>query len=133
MSFSNRIFNVNGGKAEHLRSAIDLVFAISGHRGDAQAWRQTKTHGLVFYWWNEDGTVPFPDNCGTPELCALMAENWLKSEFAKTVELSDFCDDADHDGHNEEGWQVYCEDWGHVDDSHYAIFAVKPAFVWFGK
>ena len=27
----------------------------------------------------------------------------------------------------------YIEDWGHVGDDFYAIVAIKPAYMWYGK
>lgn len=132
----NRIFNVNGREKEFLKSTLDL--AVRHHRYNNEyrgpaAWLYDEKHGLVLLWHeSEKGAQKFPSE---PTLDALtdMAWEWLKSDDAKKVPCIDWDTDADHDGHNTKGWRVYCENWGHVGEYRYTMFAVKPAFMWHGK
>jgi hypothetical protein len=64
-----------------------------------------------------------------------LVDNWLHGEFAKEVlKTADGWDaNMDHDGSNSVGWRVYVDDWGHVANNHYAICAIKPAYMWHGK
>jgi hypothetical protein len=129
----NRLFNVNGKGDEMLLKALQLAFLQFSDRCGVKAWEQSKEHGLVLCWSsNTHNVIPTPGEL-TAEQALPMVKSWLASDFAKTVELSDWCSDADHDGHNSIGWQVYCGDWGHVGGQHYAICAIKPAYMWHGK
>lgn len=42
-----------------------------------------------------------------------------------------------HDGDNEIGWRVYCEDWGKIYTSDNrsidGVIAIKPVYLWYGK
>ena len=126
----NRLFNVNGEGDDRLLDTLRLMFSL--HNYTCVGWKESKEKGLILCQYPEDGsnTLPVPL---TAEDCLPLVTGWLAGDFAKTVELSDWCTDEDHDGHNGRGWQVYCEDWGHVGDSRAAICAIKPAFIWYGK
>lgn len=128
----NRIFNVNGSGSDMLLKALELVFLQEGDHARCHAWVESKTHGLILLWTDAEESNRLPAPLTASE-CLPLIERWLQSDFAKEVQLSDFCQDDDHDGHNSEGWQVYCEAWGHVGDNHYAICGIKPAFMWHGK
>jgi len=128
----NRLFNVNGSGEEMLKKTLELVFSQEGDRTTCASWFESKEKGLVLLWCKGKGNNDLPSNLNAEE-SLLMVLSWLKGEFAKTVELSPWCEDMDHDGHNTKGWQVYCEDWGHVGNNHYAICAIKPAYMWLGK
>jgi len=58
---------------------------------------------------------------------------WLKSDEAKTITLTGWDENADHDGSNALGWRVYVEDWGHIGSDWGAYCAIKPAYMWYGK
>lgn len=135
----NPIFRVNGKSGEHLQRAIALVMEITGHK-TANAWWQSEEHGLVLRWSNGGFTVgageapdggPLPPM--KPETVAGFVCNWLTSEFAKQVKVDSEMINMEHDGHNSIGWLVYTGPWGHVGPDHYAIFAVKPGWLWIGK
>lgn len=130
----NRIFNVNGKGAEALRSTLQLVFNQEGEKTTCKAWKFSQKHGLVLFWWAEEGNGrnKLPSEL-TAEECLPMVWAWLHGEEAKTVELTGWDKAVDHDGDNGEGWRVYCEDWGHVAGEHSAICAVKPVVLWYGK
>ena len=127
----NRIFDVNGRGPELLLSTLRLAFQQQGTMYGAEAWLQTVENGLVLLWSDSSGTA-FPGALSADE-CMPIVEKWLASDFAATVPPSKWCTDADHDGHNEAGWQVYVGDWGHVGAERAVICAIKPAFCWYGK
>jgi hypothetical protein len=128
----NRIFNVNGQREDHLQSALQLAFNIRWN-AKAVAFKVVPEKGLVFYWHHDpSSTIPLLPGT-TTDMLAKVAMEWLKSEEAKSMPMDGWDADKDHDGHNSLGWRVYCEDWGHVGSSPYAIVAVKPAYLWYGK
>lgn len=128
----NRIFNVNGEGRDMLASTLKLAFLQEGANTLAKAWRFIPDKGLVLLWSNREGATPFPVPMGAEEV-ATMAMRWLETEDAKEMACVDWDRDEDHDGCNERGWRVYCENWGHVGDEHYAICAIRPVFLWYGK
>lgn len=128
----NRIFNVNGSDDEMLKATLSLVFYQMGANCTCKAWAETKEHGLILLWCKCSDSNSLPTKLTANDIFPIV-KKWLISDFAKNVELSDWCVDYDHDGHNSEGWQVYCGDWGYVGEFRNAICAIKPAFMWHGK
>lgn len=127
----NRIFNINGEGKEMLERALELVFEQSGSQ-TCKGWKFSIEHGLILCWWASQEIIPFPGNL-TAKQCVEFAWSWLLGDQAKTVKLTGWDADADHDGHNSEGWRVYCEDWGNVADCSSGICAIKPVYLWHGK
>lgn len=129
----NRLFNVNGGGDELLEKTLEFAFAQESEKCTCSGWAQTKETGLILCWAQHDKDIT--PNCGdlTATQCMPMVCAWLQSDFAKTAIPGEWCGDTDHDGHNSLGWQVYCDDWGHVGDQRYAICGIKPAYLWHGK
>ncbi len=130
----NRLFNVNGIGSEMLVKALELSFMQESDRTHmCSGWMQTEEHGLILCWSNSREDVnSFPSDLSAQE-CLPIVEQWLLGDFAKTVKLARWCEDNDHDGHNKLGWQVYCEDWGHVNGRWETICAIRPAYIWYGK
>ncbi|MBL4800193.1 MAG: hypothetical protein JKY50_22585 [Oleispira sp.] len=128
----NRVFNVNGKGTDMLLQALKLVFSQEGQRTTCSSWAESKEHGLILTWCKGEGDHDLPSDMDASS-CLSFVSSWLASDFAKDVVPSEWCGDTDHDGHNSEGWQVYCEGWGHVGGNHYAICAIKPAYMWHGK
>lgn len=129
----NRIFNVNGRGTDMLQKALELAFIQNGRNTTCNAWKQTKENGLILLWSSSSkDAVPLPSPL-SHEQCIPLIEGWLNGDFSKSVQLSEFCEDHSHDGENRKGWQMYCENWGHVGGEHYAICAIKPAYMWYGK
>lgn len=132
----NRVFNVNGVDDERLRMAVQLVCQTEyGNVQTANAWKQTEEHGLILYWHeNEASSIPLPASLDVDGMVDLIS-SWLDGDFAKTVEPArPWCINyGDPDVSCKQGWQLYVEDWGHVDNSPYAIFGVRPAWGWYGK
>ena len=126
----NRVFNVNGRTKERLQKTIALIME---DKTGVEGWEVTEK-GFVLKWHIAD------DNCNkfpTPLESNIITDiiwGWLNSEEGRKFKtISSWDHDADHDGHNERGWRVYCEDWGHIGDDHYAICAIVPAYIWYGK
>jgi hypothetical protein len=139
MMMDNRQFNINGQGKEMLQRTIRLAFEQEGQRTTAKAYVIDPDKGLVLLWHPVKETMPFPAHFNADAATEFIWA-WLQSE--PKMEHTDWDADLDHDGHNSMGWRVYCEDWGHVqlgprhstkEASHYAIVAVKPAYLWHGK
>jgi len=79
---------------------------------------------MIFYWYPEKDTIPLPYPMSFKE-CADLAWGWLQKQ--------EYGSEPDHDGSNEQGWSVFNEAWGMVDNSHGAIGAVTPQWIWYGK
>jgi hypothetical protein len=132
MTFSNRKFNVNGSGESMLLATLALVFEQKGL--GARAYKFTES-GLVLYWGVADGTVALPkaaDGLSAAQ-CLPFVVAWLQGDHAKGVVCEGWDADYDHEGWNIVGWRVFCGDWGHVEQSPYAICAIRPAFLWLGK
>lgn len=129
----NRIFNVNGSGDEMLKLTLSLVFLQRDKNATCTGWKQTKEHGLILFWSNDDPTTDkFPSPLNAEGMFPIV-KSWLSCDFAKTVTLSEYCNNLRHDGHNTHGWQVYCSNWGNIGDHTYTICGIKPAYMWHGK
>jgi len=126
----NRLFYVNGRTNEQLLKALELAFLQAD--SSVTGWAETKQDGFVLLCGidHEHNNLPRGLNASG---CLPIIITWLKSDFAKTVEYSNWCDRVDHDGDDLEGWQVYVNDWGKVGEFGRVVCAVKPAFLWMGK
>jgi hypothetical protein len=130
----NKQFNVNGETKELLLETLKLAFKQHWEGAKAAAYIIDKEKGFVLLWDRREDSVRLPADL-LPEALIEMIWAWLKSD--NVLECS-WDADADHDGSNEPGWRVYCEDWGHIklsgtEAGRYAIIAVKPAWMWYGK
>lgn len=149
----NEFFDVRSQGEHKLAALFDILFGPNrkvvgyairekapGKRWDAKEylknpqfanlmkWREKpKDLRIVLFWTdrkNEDGFVPFPfkmDAKGAAEFVS----RWLAE--------ADYGTPPSHDGSNEKGWRVYCEDWGHVDGDWSAFLAVSPYWALYGK
>lgn len=129
----NRILNINGSGRELLLLALTFAQKQSGF-SKFKGWYFDKEKGLILVWYKHEKASAFlsADGLNADQVVDMVIE-WLQSADAKSMTLSGWDEDEDHDGHNSEGWRVYCEHWGHVGDDHYTICAVTPAFMWHGK
>ena len=119
----NKVFRVNGDSLRELTKAMQLL-------GDdytkAIGYLDDKDNGLVFFRYDSDLMVPFPSE-QSMEDCAIIANNWLDKKAVYPPE-------PNHDGDNEKGWLLYCDDWGHIADyGYHAFMAVKPIWCMYGK
>lgn len=132
----NRKLAINGNGREFLKKALHLAFLQSSYNQEKEytcaAWEESKEHGLILCWSDPDRTQRLPAELSSEEVVP-MVEAWLAGDFAKSVEPNAGCENLDHDGDNKLGWEVYVGEWGHVGDNHYAICAIKPAYLWMGK
>lgn len=137
----NRIFNVNGYGSEQLACTLKLAFFHGnfGKEKTCNGWIESPKHGLILLsYFNENDKVnKFPVPLYSEQICPII-EAWLNDlendkKKLETFEMIGYDANEDHDGHNKLGWRVFCENWGHVNDMHGAICAVKPAYMWFGK
>ena len=128
----NRIFNVNGNEDKQLLDTLKLVFTQRGSTCKATLFDKEK--GLILLWWCETGDKGnlLPTDLTAEEIFPIV-KSWLKSKQASEVECKGWDANSQHDGSNSMGWRIYCEDWGHVGGISYAICAVKPAYMWYGK
>ena len=128
----NKVFNVNGRSIHQLKQTLKL--ALTDEYGDIDkvgSWEIDKEHGFILNSISIRGNK-FPIELPI-EFITDIVWNWLHSEDAKKMNFEGWDDDADHDGHNELGFRVYCDDWGHVGYNHYALVAIRPAYCWYGK
>lgn len=132
MSFDNVQFNVNGIKDDDLFKCLELAFGLHAPSGCA-GFIKDDEKGLILLWYTgaDKESQSFPIKLSVEEIFPII-KVYLKSEEADLVKLEDWDRNQDHDGHNEKGWRVYCEDWGHVK-THYSICAIKRSYIWYGK
>lgn len=137
----NRQFNVNGKGKEMLQATLQLAFAQEGSRTTAKGYVIDPKKGMILLWHNETPGIPFPSPLNADSVTNIVWD-WLQTEPEIEHESHWDQDYDDGDVSTDLGWRVYCEDWGHVcigpsynhaAASHYAIVAIKPAYMWYGK
>lgn len=126
----NPLLRINGSKPEQLRMALDVALMQQSYRGFS-SWEFDKKKGLILGWSKSEGNA-FPYAMSAEEVLPIVLK-YLDSDDAKFVPPSEECENLDHDGSNKRGWEVYTEKWGHVGSNHYAICAIRPAWLWLGK
>ena len=89
-------------------------------------------HGMILYKYEGYGNE-LPGMGLIPEDFIPFLWSWLADPESLKVEQKDWDRFGTHDGSNEAGWRVYCEDWGHVANESSAFCAVKPVYLWLGK
>lgn len=132
MSFNNRQFCVNGpmDNPKLFSAAMALVLEQSCYRKIA-GFRIDAKKGMVFYWTAFKGSSQFPFGNEIDQV-AKFAWMWLESHPKLTGAPGKWEGHIDHDGSDDDGWKLYCEDWGHVD-AWEAFAAVKPIVCWYGR
>ena len=133
----NRQFNVNGKGKDMLLRALELACIQEGQEDNPariQSWKVTPEDGLILYWMITEGN-PLPGVAGvTAEEFLPILWAWLSDPKERNkIKVDEWDANPQHDGRNGEGWRVYCGDWGHVGGSSFAICAVKPVWLWYGK
>lgn len=129
---SNIELNVVAMGQVSLRCAMAIAFEHNCPGKMAEAWVFIPEKGFVLLWNKDElskeddyeigGVFPTKlDLDGTVD----MTMRWLKS--------ADYGHQPGHDGSNEKGFQLYCEDWGYIEPFRYAICAVKPKWTEYGK
>lgn len=133
----NKTFNVRGRSLEELTLAIKLCLMIDsyGKEDRIKGWYFDPKHGLIALWSidsNNKNHKELPMAMGA-EMFAPIAYAWIHSSEAKKIKLSGWDEDTDHDGSNDLGWRLYLEDWGHIGNERYGLFALIPSYCWYGK
>lgn len=105
-----------------LDAAMRLAF--QSERQRAVGYRIDPEKGIVLYQYESAVMTPFPF-----KMDAAGAADFVKRWLAE----ADYGPEPDHDGHNEKGWRLYNEAWGHVGGDYKAFVAVKPAWAMYGK
>jgi hypothetical protein len=133
----NKIFNINGEGVDLLKQVLNIAIKQEdwAYSSKINGWAVDQAKGFILLSYvnekrSDECRFPVPVS---PEMAAMMAYEWLSSEEAKKVPCQGWDADTDHDGSNELGWRVYCEEWGHVGNYHNAIVAIKPVYLWYGK
>lgn len=118
----NRHIDITSEGAEDLKKALSLFKP----PGDKVAAFSTDKDGkrLIFYWHEHQQATKFPFQMDL-DRAADFAAGWL--------DQVDYGPQPDHDGDNEKGWRVYCEDCGYIKDIPYAFAAIEPAWAMHGK
>lgn len=135
----NRQFCVNGENKKDLLVALELAFKIRYEKTKAAAYVIDRKKGFVLLWSDHKDSVRFPVKLAPKSIVDMIWE-WLKQQYKDGFTPDDNWDKASKDlcVDSHPGWKVYCEEWGHVKLSSteagtYAIVAVKPVWLQFGK
>lgn len=105
--------------------ALKIAF---GRWNKASGYRIVKDKGFIVYSTNTPDTTPFPYDLNVEEL-AVFVNGWLKSQDVSTWDGVE----PDHDGDNKPGWEIYNDDWGHVNGEWQAFVAIIPRWAMYGK
>lgn len=128
----NRVFDVNGVGSKSLQQALNMVFDQWSDNCTAKAWEHTEK-GMILVWCKDQAANNLPAPMTADQVLPLV-EAYLDSEDADSLELPRWSNNfGDSDVSCEKGWRVYVEDWGHVNNNHYAICAIIPSWAWYGK
>ena len=141
----NLLVDVQAKTRETFLHTFQLVEAILG---PARGYIEDPEKGLVFIRFFGSKTKGHQFPCDfNGNLMADVAWNWLREQWEHKEKLRHSSDlggelhrnvsphggGLDHDGHNQKGWRVYNETWGHVGEHTCALVAVQPAYIWQGK
>lgn len=118
----NRILRVNG--VGRTRFDMAMVFAFDGAPGGkATHFKADPEKGLLLALSESSKLDPLPypmDRAAATEF----VWHWLAA--------ADYGRKPGHDGDNEGGWLVYCEDWGHIGNP-YTFVGILPIWAMYGK
>lgn len=128
----NRLLSINGSGEELLLKAIEIACLQKGYEQTIDAYMIHPKKGLILLFYSEDRSRKLPSPMTAKEILPIV-QSYLRSDAAEEVELGDFEDDKDHDGHNNVGWHVYTEEWGYVGNVSAVICAIKRVYLWMGK
>lgn len=150
-------------QTELLRMAIRIAFEqdkrIDGTLMPVKYYGIDKRYGMIFKpgeYGNQHGDFKKVgnENGWGPDACERLVLHWLKDgvdgkDAYKEQDwksrddlphgLGNFdyagwdADPGDYDVSTDRGWRLYVGAWGNVGPFPNVIFAVKPAFIWYGK
>ena len=58
---------------------------------------------------------------------------FLDDDNLTNTTTDDDVNPCDSDISVKRGWRIFCEEWGHIDESWQAIVAIKKVWLWYGK
>lgn len=127
----NEQFDILTYGAKKLENAVALVMSgekVVGYR-DAPATDE-KPRRLIFYWADESGADyhPFPtvlDAVAVTDICRRWLESLERDEIPGEIDMDGSC--------IPDAFRVYTEEWGRVDNSGRAVFAIHGHHRWCGK
>lgn len=129
-NLDNFLINVRAREKETFALALRIAFS-RFHK--ASHWSQNKEYGLILYWYEEKESTPFPIPLDV-ETAIEFCWNWYSNVDRKQFTLSSMdVYHADGDAIMKPAFRIFCEDWGHVNHSHYGICAILPVWAWLGK
>lgn len=125
----------------------------SRDRHKFSSWMKHPTKGLILGWHASNGLIELPTSLGPEGILPIVWEYLQSNEAEACLQAAAAAEDKrghdkfrdgpkttswsrnyrDGDVETTAGWQVYTEDWGHVGNNHYAICAVRKAYLWYGK
>ncbi len=137
MSFENgdNLFvSVRASQKESLELAIQIAFNFHNNKA-AISYYIDKKFGIVFERSIEEKSkrsisIPFKMDA---KKAADFAWNWLQDINYKDYEYQGMSSHYDGEADNKKGFEVYVEDWGHVNGASNAICGIRPAYIWIGK
>lgn len=123
MSGDNFHFDITGAP---LALCLEVATTTSNHKAvKAVAWSvDNDGKRLVLYWTLSEKSIPLP-----APLSGVALEAFVKS-WLDDVEYGP---EPDQDGHNEKGFRVYNEAWGHIGHDWQTFVAIEPAWIMYGK
>jgi hypothetical protein len=108
---------------EALRLTLDLVMA---DRGRVLGYRVGEAAGaptLILYQYESKKMIPLPP------MGIEAASHFIRAWLADAT----YPPEPDIDGSVKKAWQIYNEDWGHVQGEFEAFMAVRPVWALIGK
>lgn len=101
-----------------------LAMRLGFGKQKATHYAVTKTHGMTLYWIKADGSLELPY---AMEIDAVIpfVWNWLKN--------ASYSEEPDMDGSVNKGYDIFNEQWGHVNKQYEAIMAIRPTWIEYGK
>lgn len=121
--------SIKGRTTDQLRTCLNaLGLDEYGDNKKVNAWSFDSDKGLCFYSYPTNKSQELPVSMYFSELTDMIVR-WLQTEEAKSFKvIHPFDTEMDHDGHNERGWRLTCNN----DDMETALM-VTPAWCAYGK
>lgn len=129
----NKLLDINGQSKELLAKALEIAFAQEGGKlQKVVAFIKSPTHGLILCWAKDSESIPLISPLTHSEILD-MVWAYLQTDEAKEVHKEDWeVDPNDGDVSITDGWRIYTEEWGHVNNNQFAICAIKHVYLWWG-
>jgi len=116
----NFALDITSIENQQLRNAFKLFSLVR----DVVGYSVNDDKEIIFYHSDSPAMHKLPFKM-TLEQAADFAYGWLRQ--------ANYGPTPDHDGDNEKGWRLYCEQWGFVHGDRNAFAAVQPIWAMYGK